>query len=118
MDDDPARGSDGFDRRLRGLGILFPQHGTPKYTSLRHACYSGRLLVRRGGCGMRAEGMLLRDRRLRLLGLLVSLRTLWFADWLCVGVVYHCRLHSTGLVLLLGVEVLVLRLFGGGLMTW
>jgi hypothetical protein len=31
--------------------------------------------------------------------------------------IYRCRLHSRDLVLLLGVGVLDLRLFGGGLMT-
>src|SRR3954466_16377049 len=41
-----ARGSGGFGRRLRCLGILCLRRGTPRYTNLCHVCCRGRLLER------------------------------------------------------------------------
>jgi hypothetical protein len=66
------------------------------------------------GCGMRAVGMLLRGRKLRSLR---GLAMVWGWLWVWRVCIYRFRLHSRDLVLLLGVGVLDLRLFGGGLMT-
>ena len=65
---------------------------------------------------MRAVGMLLRGRRLRSLrGSAMVFGVGCGCGWRVY--IYRFRLHSRDLVLLLGVGVLDLRLFGGGLMT-
>ena len=60
---DLAMGNGESARTPLSLGILFPQRGTPRYTSLFHAYYLGTSLERRGDCGMRAGGNWMMDRK-------------------------------------------------------